>query len=584
VTFLQPLLLFLGILIAVPFIIHLFGERKYHPLPFSSLKFLREIELESLNKLKWRQWIILLTRALWIAMLVLALSHPFFAGSKGALEPGIMLIDHSFSTSIDPDYQIKTKKIRDHFSRWTFLEYNERTNIDSLQKKLEDAINNQRFKEPFIVMLSDFQANEQNQQIYESIKQASLHHYTIPLFKENTNYSVVSVKTIDSEIGLEKTQGLEIELSSADGDYEHLACDVHFDAQQVGRVEVSQEGLGYFYYSQRQSDEILSVVIGPRDDYPQDNNHYLLIKEMSKINILYVQDLGEVNYVENALLAMEDIQVTTIPSDALLTEDLNDYDMIWFSEAYSISMRTLEGLKKYAKEKPLVINVGPKASIESWTSLLGDLVLQSQDAFIRVINTLNPKQDDKLRLKKYYKSDLVPEAVLWELNSGDPLLMQMETKCYAMLSSFQFDWNEIGLSAYFTTMLKEFFRFALRAEKQEYYIGDIIEIDQAFSKVYTPQGEVFQVKEAFSETSNPGIYRIEAGDSRRHVAVNIPQEECRQTQLSMQNENTIEWDGKKVEDIDRRIKGRNGETLFYILAVLLIILEMILVKKGESSK
>jgi hypothetical protein len=133
-------------------------------------------------------------------------------------------------------------------------------------------------------------------------------------------------------------------------------------------------------------------------------------------------------------------------------------------------------------------------------------------------------------------------------------------------------------------MLKEFFRYALRAEKQEYYIGDIIEIDQAFSKVYTPQGEVFQVKEAFSETSNPGIYRIEAGDSRRHVAVNIPQEECRQTQLSMQNENTIEWDGKKVEDIDRRIKGRNGETLFYILAVLLIILEMILVKKGESSK
>jgi hypothetical protein len=52
----------------------------------------------------------------------------------------------------------------------------------------------------------------------------------------------------------------------------------------------------------------------------------------------------------------------------------------------------------------------------------------------------------------------------------------------------------------------------------------------------------------------------------------------------MQNENAIEWDGKKVEDIDRRIKGRNGETLFYILAVLLIILEMILVKKGESSK
>lgn len=583
-TFLQPLLLFLGILIAVPFIIHLFGERKYHPLPFSSLKFLREIELESLNKLKWRQWIILLTRALWIAMLVFALAQPFFAGSKGALEPGIMLVDHSFSTSIDPDYQTKIHIIQEHFSRWKFLEYNERSNIDSLQKKLNDAIKSQRFKEPFIVMLSDFQANEQNQRIYESIQQASAHYYTIPLEKENINYSIVRVDPIDLETGLEKTQGLEIELSSADGDYEHLACDVRFDAQQVGRVEVNEEGFGYFYYSQKRNNEISSVVMGPADDYPQDNNRYLVIKALSKINILYVQDVTEVNYVENALLAMEDVLVTTIPSDALLTEDLNDYDMIWFSEAYAISARTLESLKKYAKEKPLVLNVGPRASIDSWSSLTGDLALQSQDAFIRVINKLNPKQDDNLRLKRYYKSDRVPEAVLWELNSGDPLLMQVETKCYAILSSFQFDWNEMGLSAYFTTMLKEFLRYALRAEKQEYYIGDIIEIDQAFSNVYTPQGEVFQVKDGFSETFNPGIYRIESADSRQYVAVNIPQEECRQERLDIRNDNTIEWDGKKVEDIDRRIKGRNGETLFYILAILLIILEMILVKKGESSK
>ena len=284
-TFLQPLLLFLGILIAVPFIIHLFGERKYHPLPFSSLKFLREIQLESLNKLKWRQWLILLSRALWIAMLVLALAHPFFAGNKGALEPGIMLVDRSFSTAIDPDYQSKTNMIREHFSRWTFLEYNERTHVDSVQKQLEDAIKKQRFQEPFIVMLSDFQENGQNQQIYQCIQKLSANHYTMPLTKEGNNYSIVRVAAIDSPTMQERLQGVEIEISSSDDNYEHLSCDIRFDAEQVGRAEVNEKGLGYFYYSQKQSDEISCMVIGPPDDYPQDNSRYLVIKELSKKNI-----------------------------------------------------------------------------------------------------------------------------------------------------------------------------------------------------------------------------------------------------------------------------------------------------------
>ncbi len=52
VTFLQPVLLLLGALISVPFIIHLVGEKRYRAFSFSSLKFLREIERDSLQKLK----------------------------------------------------------------------------------------------------------------------------------------------------------------------------------------------------------------------------------------------------------------------------------------------------------------------------------------------------------------------------------------------------------------------------------------------------------------------------------------------------------------------------------------------------
>ncbi len=111
--FLQPLLLALGVLIGVPFIIHLLGERKYQALSFSSLKFLREIEHDSLQKLQLRQWLILLSRALWISMLVLALAQPFLSKGGGSLEPGILILDKSFSTRIDKNFLSGEKTLKE---------------------------------------------------------------------------------------------------------------------------------------------------------------------------------------------------------------------------------------------------------------------------------------------------------------------------------------------------------------------------------------------------------------------------------------------------------------------------------------
>jgi hypothetical protein len=91
------------------------------------------------------------------------------------------------------------------------------------------------------------------------------------------------------------------------------------------------------------------------------------------------------------------------------------------------------------------------------------------------------------------------------------------------------------------------------------------------------------VKDIFTETRIPGFYRIENMERSRTVAVNIPDEECIQTTISDPVINILPWNGEDVEGIDRLIRGRNTQTLFFILASIFIILEMLLLKKGERT-
>jgi len=46
----------------------------------------------------------------------------------------------------------------------------------------------------------------------------------------------------------------------------------------------------------------------------------------------------------------------------------------------------------------------------------------------------------------------------------------------------------------------------------------------------------------------------------------------------------LKWEGENIADIEKQIKGRNSQTLFYILSLLFIIFEMLLLRKGERTK
>ncbi len=99
--FVYPQFLWALLLLAIPIIIHLYNFRKYKTLYFSSLKFLKKVELENQATKNLKHRILLATRLLALLFAILAFAQPYLPVNQKLREGGNPLlaiyIDNSFS-------------------------------------------------------------------------------------------------------------------------------------------------------------------------------------------------------------------------------------------------------------------------------------------------------------------------------------------------------------------------------------------------------------------------------------------------------------------------------------------------------
>ncbi len=75
-TFLNPSVLYALPAVALPLLIHFFARRRAKILPFSSLRFLKELQQTEIRRFRLREWLLLLLRTLAVALAVLAFARP----------------------------------------------------------------------------------------------------------------------------------------------------------------------------------------------------------------------------------------------------------------------------------------------------------------------------------------------------------------------------------------------------------------------------------------------------------------------------------------------------------------------------
>lgn len=100
-AFLNPVFLWALTALAIPIIIHLFQLRRFKRIEFPNVRFLQEVTQQTRSRKKVRHWLVLLTRMLALACLVLAFAQPYITSEVGAVKPGRravgLYLDNSWS-------------------------------------------------------------------------------------------------------------------------------------------------------------------------------------------------------------------------------------------------------------------------------------------------------------------------------------------------------------------------------------------------------------------------------------------------------------------------------------------------------
>lgn len=122
-NFLNPLVLVALVAAFIPLLLHLLTLRKLRPFPFSSLRFLRELQRSTVRRFRLRQLLLLAVRMGLVAALVLAFARPVIPGKLPLLGQRapvsiVLVVDNSASMAVVDEQGERFRRLQDYAQRF----------------------------------------------------------------------------------------------------------------------------------------------------------------------------------------------------------------------------------------------------------------------------------------------------------------------------------------------------------------------------------------------------------------------------------------------------------------------------------
>lgn len=97
--FKHPAILYFLFLLVIPIIVHLFQLRRFKKEYFTNVRFLKELSIQTRKSSVIKKWLLLATRLLLLACLIIAFAQPYFEAKDSTSKSNelVILLDNSFS-------------------------------------------------------------------------------------------------------------------------------------------------------------------------------------------------------------------------------------------------------------------------------------------------------------------------------------------------------------------------------------------------------------------------------------------------------------------------------------------------------
>ena len=410
ITFLNPTVLWGLSLLAVPIIIHLFNFKRVRKVEFSNVYLLKKVKEESSAKRKPVELLILISRLLFLLLLVLAFAQPVRRQEnlqKQLNNEVLVYLDNSLSMSVPAGsqqsaldqafsiaYQVITsypddtqfRLLENNYGNSLNLSYSkngirekltelESSNISRDLQEISDRIETSAFHGD-IYLISDFQQN-----ITENINgigsDTLSSYYLVPVqFSEQPNVYFDSAYLENSFVldGLKSILKVGIK-NSGMGPVEGVSLKMYSEDQltSTASISVPANGLVTHSFELEEGQENFNKVRLTLDDSPVifDNALYLTLNTLQKIKVSEVKGANANNYIEKLYTDNTLFEFESFRSGNLDQNRLRDSDVIILNELESLSNQLSSFINTFLSGNGSVIVIPNEEAIPQEYSTLG---------------------------------------------------------------------------------------------------------------------------------------------------------------------------------------------------------------------
>ena len=390
--------------LAIPIIIHLFNFRKTTRVYFSNTRFLKQVKQETTQKRKLKQYLVLVSRLLFLFFLVIAFAQPFLPASDQvnnqknvsiyldnslsmsapvgektrALDAGIQMVQEVVNTfPSDVRYQLITNDFAPFSNSFKtkseVLDFLSQVRTSAISRKAEE-ITKRLLEKNTLFWISDFQRST----FGNSIKiDSSLQVKLVPV--KYTKLSNVFVDSVYLEnpfvIGGEKNS-VKVRLRNAgEKQVEGLVTKLSINSIQASAATVNLEpnSSNVVSFDLSASPRGVNKAMLSFSDYPVsfDNEFYFTLNYSGKLRIIEIKAVKETTSVERVYGNKELFSFSSFQASNLNYSLLATADLVIVHGLDKIEPSLQASLTSYKNSNSLLIIPSQKPDVDSYQSLIG---------------------------------------------------------------------------------------------------------------------------------------------------------------------------------------------------------------------
>lgn len=635
----HPEILYFLLLLIVPILVHLFQLRRFKKEYFTNVQFLKELSIQTRKSSKLKKWLLLATRLLILACLILAFCQPFFNAkdNKNATNEMYIILDNSFSMQAKGQKGALLKRaVEDllahtpndqNFSLITNSKTFWNTDIKTIQNDLQnlpysgDAFELDHLmakinahKSAFakdIVVISDAIGLQSKQ--LKSIEKAANTYFIVPKSEQKSNVAIDSVfvnQTLDQfyEIGVKLTafgdSSKEMPIS--------LFNDNKLIAKTLINFDDAQKTIN-FTIPKTDFNGYVSIV---DNSLEYDNTYYFSISKNKKINVLSIGTVEKSIFLSK-IYTQTEFNYNNFSIESLDYNQLKKQDAIVLNELSTIPDALQKTLLLFVEKGGNLILIPSSenaiSNLNNFVRNFGDLqfkTIENKEKLITKISFEHPllttvfeKKIDNFQYPMTKKS--------YEITSTNPAILSYADQS-TFLTSIQKDLSSIYIFnapinktnsnfensplivPIFYTMAQTIQKTGVNAmnvgQNQVFLVDadlskdDIISVNNATEK-FIPTQQILNKKVKLTFNENPktagnfGVFNH--NDLIRNISFNYKRTE---SNLTIDNENVLA-DFKKIDNIETvfdsfKTDRTNNELWkwFAVLTLLFLIAELLIQK------